>query len=226
MQIAVPRMDPNGYLDGATFKDFVETNPNDSKLPLVVERCVDIIETYGLQEPSLYRLCSSEAARDEAFRISLSQTKSEQDIEEIVARISVHAFTGVLKDFFRKLPEPFFTNKLSTSLTEVASMENAAQLGEFMKKFTDCLPEETVPTYKLLLEHFRHVCSHSSENEMTVENLARIFGPLLLMPSINALDLNTSATTETYADDYKSQARVIAILIKNEPDVLPTIYKV
>ena len=226
MQIAVPRMDPNGYLDGATFKDFVETNPNNSKLPLVVERCVDIIETYGLQEPNLYHLCSSEAARDEAFRISLSHTKSEQDIEKIVSKISVHAFTGVLKDFFRKLPEPFFTNKLSTSLTEVASMENAAQLGEFMKKFTDCLPEETFPTYELVLEHFRHVCSHSSENGMTVENLARIFGPLLLTPSINAQNLNTSATAETYADDYKSQARVIAILTNSEPDDLPTIYKV
>ena len=227
MQIAVPRMDPNGYLDGATFKDFVETNPNNSKLPLVVETCINIIEKYGLQEPNLYHLCSSEAARDEAFKVSLSQTKSEQDIEEIVARISVHAFTGVLKDFFCKLPEPFFTSRLSTSLTEVASMENAPQLGEnFMKKFTDCLPEETIPTYELLLEHFRHVCSHSSENGMTVENLARTFGPLLLTPSINSQDLNTSATTETYADDYKSQARVIAILINSEADELPSIYKV
>ena len=228
MQIAVPRMDPNGYLDGATFKDFVETNPSNSKLPLVVERCVNIIEKYGLQEPNLYHLCSSEADREEAFKISLSHTKSEQDIDEVLSRISVHAFTGVFKDFFRKLPEPFFTSRLSTSLTEVASMENSAQLGEnVMKKFIDCLPEETVPTYELLLEHFRHVCSHSSENGMTVEKLARIFGPLLLTPSINSQDqLNTSITSETYADDYKSQARVIAILINSEADDLPTIYKV
>ena len=226
MQIAIPRMDPNSYLDGATFKDFVETNPSNSKLPLVVERCVNIIEMYGLQEPNLYHLCSSEAAKNEAFRISLSQTKSERDIEEIVSRISVHAFTGVLKDFFRQLPEPFFTNKLSTSLTEVASMENALQLGDFVKNFTDCLPEEVIPTYDLLLEHFKHVSSHSSENGLTVENLAQIFGPLLLTPAIIAQDLNTSSTAEAYADDYKSQARVITILINSESDDLPSIYKV
>ena len=227
MQIAVPRMDRNGYLDGATFKDFVETNPSNSNLPLVIERCINIIEKYGLQERNLYHLCSSEAARDEAFKVSLSQTKSEQDIEEIVSRTSVHAFTGVLKDFFRKLPEPFFTSKLSTSLTEVASMENAAQLGDsVMKKFIDCLPEETLPTYELLMEHFRNVCNHSSENGMTVEDLSRIFGPLLLTPSINSRDLNTSATAETYADDYKSQARVIEILINSEASELPVIYKV
>jgi hypothetical protein len=227
MQIAVPRMDRNGYLDGATFKDFVETNPSDSKLPLVVERCVSVIEKYGLQERNLYHLCSSEAARDEGFKISLSQTKSEQDIEEIVSRISVHAFTGVLKDFFRKLPEPFFTSRLSASLTEVANMKNATQLGDsVMKTIIDCLPEETLPTYELLLEHFRHVCNHSSENGMTIENLSRIFGPLLLTPSINSRDLNTSATAETYADDYKSQARVIEILINSKADELPPIYKV
>lgn len=227
MQIAVPRMDRNGYLDGATFKDFMETNPSNSKLPLVVERCVHVIEKYGLQERNLYHLCSSEAARDEAFKISLSQTKSEQDIKEIISRISVHAFTGVLKDFFRKLPEPFFMSRISTSLTEVASMENAAQLGDsVMKKFIDCLPEETLPTYELLMEHFRNVCNHSSENGMTVEDLSRIFGPLLLTPSINSRDLNTSATAETYADDYKSQARVIEILINSEAGDLPNIYKV
>ena len=227
MQIAVPRMDRNGYLDGATFKDFVETNPSNSNLPLVVERCINIIEKYGLQERNLYHLCSSETARDEAFKVSLSQTKSEQDIEEIVSRTSVHAFTGVLKDFFRKLPEPFFTSRLSTSLTEVASMENAAQLGDgVMKKFIDCLPEETLPTYELLMEHFRNVINHSSENGMTIEGLSRIFGPLLLTPSINSRDLNTSSTAETYADDYKSQARVIEILINSEASELPVIYKV
>ena len=109
----------------------------------------------------------------------------------------------------------------------MASMENAAQLGDsVMKKFIDCLPEETLPTYEFLMEHFRNVCNHSSENGMTVEDLSRIFGPLLLTPSINSRDLNTSATAETYADDYKSQARVIEILINSEAGDLPNIYKV
>ena len=229
MTIAVPRMDPATYNDdNATFKDFVESNPSNSELPLVVERCTNIIEKYGLQEPYLYHLCSSDADKNEAFTLSLSQTKSDAAIQEIVSRISVHAFTGVFKDFFRNLPEPFFTNKLCTSLTEVASMENALQIGDFLKKFTDCLPEEATPTYTRLLRHFNLVCSHSDENGMNVENLALIFGPLLLTPAF-AQDLNTSATTctENFADDYKSQARVIAILMHNsEPDDIPTIYKV
>lgn len=227
MTIAIPRMDPTGYNDdNATFKDFVETNPSNSKLPIVIESCIGVVEKYGLQEPNLYHLCSSDAARDEAFTASLSQTKSDTDIEEIVSSISVHAFTGVLKDFFRKLPEPFFTNKICTSLTEVASMENARQIGDFLKTFTDCLPEEVVPTYNRLLNHFNLVCSHSSENGMTVESLAKLFGPLLLTPAL-AQDLNTSATTDNYADDYKSQAKVIEILMHNSaPDDFPAIYKV
>ena len=226
MSIATPRMNPAGdHHNHATFKEFVDSNPNNSHLPLVVERCVRIVEKYGLQESNLYNLCCSEAAKDEAFSASISQTKSEKDIKDIITRNSVHAFTGVLKDFFRKLPEPFFTNKLCTSLTEVASMDNAQQVGDFLQNFIDCLPEEAIPTLELLLNHFKNVCSYSSENGMTVDKLTRVFGPLLLTPAL-ALDLNTSATTETYADDYQSQARVITILMNSEPDMFPTIYKV
>ena len=227
MIIAVPRMDPNWYSDDiATLRDYVELNPSGSPLPLVVERCIRIIAQYGLQEPHLYHLCSSDAAKGEAFGVSSGQARSEREIKEILSRVSVHAFTGVLKDFFRKLPQPFFTNKLSTSLTEAASMENASQVGDFLMQFTRCLPEHTIPTYDLLMEHLRQVCDHGSENGMTVESLSRVFGPLLLTPSLFH-DLNTSETTENFANDYKSQSRVITILMHcDRSDELPPTYKV
>ena len=227
MAIAIPRMDPAGYTDdSATFKDYIESNPSSTKLPLVIERCVSVIERYGLHEPYLYHLCSSDAAKNEALVVSLSQMRTETDIEEIVSRISVHAFTGVLKDFFRKLPEPLFMNKLSTSLTEVARMEKMLKIRDFLKEFTNYLPEYVIPTHNLLLDHFRCVCSYSNENGMTVENLSRVFGPLLLTPALTQ-DSNTSPTTENFADDYRSQSRVITILMQvNDTDELPTTYKV
>lgn len=226
MAIAIPRMDPAGFTDdSATFKYYIESNPSNTKLPLVVERCISVIETYGLHEPYLYHLCSSDAAKNEALVVNLSQMRIETEIKEIVSRISVHAFTGVLKDFFRKLPEPLFTNKLSTDLIEVARMEKTLKIRDFLKEFTDFLPEYVLPTHKLLLDHFRRVCSYSNENGMTVENLSRVFGPLLLTPAPTQ-DLNISANTGKFADDYRSHARVIAILMQvSDTDELPCIYK-
>ena len=206
MRVAVLRMSPHSPSSSATsFKDFIDSNPSCSGLPLVVERSIQIIEEYGLETSGLYSMCASEDAKAEAFNATLSQTKNQAEIKEIVSRVSVHAFTGVLKDFFRTLPEPFFTNDTCLTLTEAATMENAQSV---MGKFVECLPEQVLITLRFLLTHFKDVLKHSSANGVTVDSLANMFGPLLLTPT-----LDPSAKADPLAEDFEAQANTLKIIL-------------
>lgn len=206
MRVAVLRMSPHSPSSSATsFKEFIDSNPSCSGLPLVVERSIQIIKEYGLETSGLYSMCASEDAKTEAFNATLSQTKNQAEIKELVSRVSVHAFTGVLKDFFRTLPEPFFTNDTCLTLTEAATMENAQSV---MGKFVECLPEEVLATLRFLLTHFKDVLKHSSANGVTVDSLANMFGPLLLTPT-----LDPSAKADSLAEDFEAQANVLKIIL-------------
>ena len=206
MKVAVSRMSPHGISPSATsFKEFIDSNPSQSGLPLVVQGSVQIIEQYGLEISGLYSMCASEDAKEEAFNATLSQMKNQAEIKEIVSRVSVHAFTGVLKDFFRTLPEPFFTNDTCLTLTEAATMENAQSV---MEKFVECLPEEVLATLHFLLTHFKTVFKHSSANGVTVDSLAKMFGPLLLTPT-----LDPTAKADPLAEDFEAQANVLKIIL-------------
>ena len=226
MSVFIKRMSSEAnHYSCATFQDYVFSSPNSSEYPVVVEQCVRIIEEHGLREPGLYQCCVSESSKNEALQVGLSQTKKPAEIQASVSQLSIHAFTGVLKDFFRNLPEPLLTNDISLSATEAASMENAAMVGaDVMQGFINCLPEEVLSTLQLLILHFQRVCQHDRENGLSVQKLSQIFGPLLLAPACN-VDRNTSVSSAEYAEDYDSQAKAIAILmslqkIENPPYII------
>ena len=207
MSLSIPRMDPTSdhHLSAATLSDLARSNPSTSGLPLAVERCVRIIEQHGLETPGLYQLCASEEDKERAFDASISQTKSPEDMRVIVSQISVHAFVGILKDFFRNLPESFFTDSVCSGSTMAASVKDTG--ASMVQSFVECLPEEVLTTLNFLLAHFREVCKHSDTNGLTSDKLAEMFGPLLLIPAVD------EAHPDPYTQDYDAQANVINILM-------------
>ena len=207
MSLSIPRMDSmsDHSLSAATLSDLARSNPSTSGLPLAVERCVHVIEQHGLETPGLYQLCAPEEDKERAFDASISQTKSPEDMRVIVSQISVHAFTGILKDFFRNLPKSFFTDSICLGLTAATSAKDTGD--SMLQNFVECLPEEVLTTLNFLLAHFREVCKHSVTNEMTSDRLAEMFGPLLLTPAAD------EAHPDQYTQDYDAQANVIRLLM-------------
>ena len=214
MSVAVKRMsnEDSGDFSVATFQDYAKFNPRGTDMPLVVEGCVGIINEHGLQTPGIYRMCASESAKMEAFGASISQTKSKQDLAGIVEAVSTHAFSGVIKDFFRTLPDPFFPRDFCSNLVQVAEMEDQNKAGAIMRSHVDCFPDEVTTTLIFLLKHFRSVCSHSKVNGMTVEEISKIFGPLMLTPSSQSSS-GTDLDMPSYTEDYTAQAKVISTLM-------------
>lgn len=175
----------------ATLKELVASNPSATGLPPVVERAIQIIQEYGIETAGLYQISASEKAKSLAFSACLSHTLHPSQLRSLVSEVTVHAFTGVLKDFFFNLPESLFTSEFTAGLQDTVqlSKEGAQQAeSDLLSSFIDCLPEEANKTTCALLAHFRTVCQHGHMNRMTIEKIALLFAPLLFTPTYSHRD--------------------------------------
>ena len=200
-------------MSAATLKELVESNPNTSGLPLVVERTIHVIQEYGIETVGLYQITASEDAKSEAFTACLSQTLHPSQLRSLVSRLTVHAFTGVLKDVFLKLPKPLFDAEFS------ASLQDAIQLSEGrsgqddtipLSSFIECLPEEANTTTCAILAHFKMVCQHGPMNKTTIDKISRIFAPLLFTPAYSEGDDMTQSSS---SGNFSTHANVLKALI-------------
>lgn len=210
MNSVVRRMVGEGY-SNPSFSDLVGLNPSNSGCPLVLEQCMEVIERYGLKTPHLYERCTPMPHKHRALAACVENLKS-PGLKSVLVRCSVHAYTGLVIDFFRDLPEPFFSNDTSSNLTQSASVDGTLAV---LEGFLLCLPDEVVTTLNLLLRHFRRIIEHSEWNGVTAKSIARLFGPLLLMPSLSP-DLSISTTTLEYAEEYDAQATVVELLLSRK----------
>lgn len=170
----------------ATLKELVASNSSATGLPPVVERAIQIIQEYGIETAGLYQITASEKAKSLALGACLSQTLHPSELRSLVSEVTVHAFTGVLKDFFFNLPEPLFTSEFTAGLQDTVQLsKGGAQQAESvsLSSFIECLPEEANKTTCALLAHFKTVCKHGPMNKMTIEKIALLFAPLLFTPT-------------------------------------------
>lgn len=120
---------------------------------------------------------------------------------------------GLLKQFFRELPEPVFPADLHEALFK------AQQLGtEEKNKATlllSCLmPDHTIDILRYFFNFLRNVSLRSSENKMDSSNLAVIFAPNLLQTSEGHEKM--SANTEK---KLRLQAAVVQTFIDYASDI-------
>ncbi|NWX47022.1 RHGBA protein, partial [Steatornis caripensis] len=118
---------------------------------------------------------------------------------------------GLLKQFFRELPEPIVPPHLQEGLFK------AQQLGSEKKTATvllSCLmADRTIEALRYFLNFLRTVSLRSNENRMDSSNLAVIFAPNLLHLNGNE---KMSASTEKVI---RLQAAVVQTLIDHAPEI-------
>ncbi|NXN28705.1 RHGBA protein, partial [Nycticryphes semicollaris] len=118
---------------------------------------------------------------------------------------------GLLKQFFRELPEPILPLHLQEGLFK------AQQLGNEKKTATvllSCLmADKTIEVLRYFFNFLRTVSLRSDENRMDSSNLAVIFAPNLLHSSENE---KMSASTET---KIRLQAAVVQTLIDHAAEI-------
>ncbi|XP_028362843.1 rho GTPase-activating protein 11A isoform X2 [Phyllostomus discolor] len=89
---------------------------------------------------------------------------------------------GLLKQFFRKLPEPIFPADLHEALLKAQEL-GTEQKNEATLLLSCLMPDHTADTVRYFFNFLRNVSLRSSENKMNSSNLAVIFAPNLFQTS-------------------------------------------
>jgi len=152
---------------GLSLQEAVKYN-NDKTLdiPEIVQKLLEKIEAAGIDVEGL-------------FRVSGNQTQIEQLRHYInnnnvdLSKVDIHVASGLLKRYFRELPEPIF-DKFTEQLNQ-ATEPNI----EDLKKIILQLPRVNRVVLERLMILLVHVVAHSDMNKMNIQSLAIVFSATL-----------------------------------------------
>ncbi|KAI1713446.1 rhoGAP domain-containing protein [Ditylenchus destructor] len=176
--------------DGKRLEDNRLTN---DEVPVIVEKCIGLVETYGLDQPGIYRKNGSASVarnllqqfKDDPFHVRMESTSDEH----------INAVADVLRSFFRNLESPLVPLELHDRLYEISEiMDLDTKLLRYQEVIAEA-PRVYYSTMKKLLAHLFQVTLHSEKNRASTDNISKVFGPTIF--SVNKMDEEVSI--ETYA---------------------------
>ncbi|XP_033839909.2 breakpoint cluster region protein [Periophthalmus magnuspinnatus] len=150
-------------------------------VPHVVRCCIEEVERRGMDEVGIYRISGTTSD------ISTLKTAFDSNLCEAVTRLrgaEVNAVCGVLKLYFRELPEPLIPAELFQSLAQALDLTDIDARSSSLLSVMESCPETNRNTLLFLLHHLRRVSERQDINKMTLLNLATVFGPSLLRPPV------------------------------------------
>ncbi|KAH7037402.1 uncharacterized protein B0I36DRAFT_345525 [Microdochium trichocladiopsis] len=161
-------------------------------VPMIVHQCIQAVDLYGLNLEGIYRLSGSSAHVNKLK--NLFDTDSESSILDFRNPENffhdVNSVAGLLKQFFRDLPDPLLTAEHYQNLIEAAKHEDDVLRRDSLHAIINDLPDPNYATLRALTLHLHRVTEASSINRMNSQNLAIVFGPTLLgtAPGSNIAD--------------------------------------
>ncbi|GFT15370.1 rho GTPase-activating protein 21 [Nephila pilipes] len=171
---------------GASFGVKLENAPpgvTNEHIPLIVEICVQIVETRGLDTVGIYRVPGNNAS------VSVLTDLVNQGIDDDLIKDTrwndVNIVSSLLKAFFRKLPEPLLTSYLYPKFIQASETEDPVKRLKAIKHVLYHLPVHNFATLRYLMYHLKKVVEHSTTNKMEARNLAIVFGPTLVRTTDN-----------------------------------------
>ncbi|KAM4728811.1 rho GTPase-activating protein 12-like isoform 3-T3 [Anableps anableps] len=157
-----------------------------STVPNFVKMCIDHVENNGLYIDGLYRV-SGNLAVIQKLRFAVNH---DEKLNLIDAKWEdIHVTTGALKMFFRELPEPLFTYALFNDFVSAIKIPDYKLRVQAIKELVRQLPRPNHDTMQALFKHLRKVIDHGEENRMTTQSVAIVFGPTLLRPETETLNM-------------------------------------
>ncbi|KAF2718131.1 RhoGAP-domain-containing protein [Polychaeton citri CBS 116435] len=177
-------------------------------VPMVVYQCTQGIELFGLDTEGLYRL-SGTASHVNILRERFNHSGGQAP--DLDFRIpgnffhDVNAVATLLKQFFRELPEPLFTNSGYQSFIDAARIDHDIARRDALHQTINDLPDPNYATLRAIVLHLARVMEHENRNRMTSNNLAVCFAPTLMGASSSGPQMADAAL----------QARVLDTILLN-----------
>uniref|UniRef100_A0A8C6ZM34 Rho GTPase activating protein 23 n=1 Tax=Nothoprocta perdicaria TaxID=30464 RepID=A0A8C6ZM34_NOTPE len=155
--------------------------PDNKNVPLIVEACCKVVEDRGLEYMGIYRVPGNNAVVS-SLQEQLNKGATEINLQDERWQ-DLNVISSLLKSFFRKLPEPLFTDDKYNDFIEANRIEDASERMRTLRKLIRDLPRHYYETLKFLVGHLKTIADHSEKNKMEPRNLALVFGPTLVRTS-------------------------------------------
>lgn len=180
-------------------------------VPLVVKRCIDIVETYGIDIEGIYRTSGNKTSVQHLKSLIDSNFANYllvgNTIEpENVMDADIYCTASLLKTYFASLPEPLLTQEHYQLFIDTVKLPDESFIAKKLHHLVYNLPDGAYFTLRALIFHLNKVASHQQQNRMTPKSLAIIWGPALLND-------NSSSPQDL---SYKSKVVEELMLIANE----------
>ncbi|KAF5890526.1 rho GTPase-activating protein 21-like isoform X3 [Clarias magur] len=170
---------------GVTFGVRLDNCPpahNNRFVPLIVDVCCKLVEERGLEYTGIYRVPGNNAAISSMQEELDTRGVADLDLDDDKWR-DLNVISSLLKSFFRKLPDPLFTNEKYSDFIDANRTEDGVERLKVLKRLIHELPEHHYETLKFLSAHLKTVSENCEKNKMEPRNLAIVFGPTLVRTS-------------------------------------------
>eukprot|EP01118_Nematostelium_gracile_P012690 TRINITY_DN4673_c0_g1_i3.p1 TRINITY_DN4673_c0_g1~~TRINITY_DN4673_c0_g1_i3.p1 ORF type:complete len:222 (-),score=58.00 TRINITY_DN4673_c0_g1_i3:66-731(-) len=145
-------------------------------VPDVVSKCILYLHEKGLKEEGIFRISgSAQTIKEYKHAFDRGENPTLNSI------MDQHVVAGLLKQYFRDLPDPLFTHALLHELSSIEKMSIEDMLPR-IQPILDQLPKTNYDILKWLIGLLVEVNKHEGVNKMSVTNLAIVFAPTLGCP--------------------------------------------
>lgn len=171
-----------------------------------VKRCIEVLESRGLEEQGIYRVVGVTSKVSKLLAMGLDRRKNDRLLLDDPQEWETKTITSALKTYLRNLPEPLMSYRHHNDFINAVKRESRQNRIHEVHKLLYKIPKTNFDVLKILVKHLTNVVSKSDKNLMNVSNLGVCFGPTLLRPE-----------EETVASimDLKFYNIVVEILIEN-----------
>ncbi|KYO46035.1 hypothetical protein Y1Q_0021618 [Alligator mississippiensis] len=143
-------------------------------LPQSIQQAMRYLRNHCLDQVGLFRKSGVKS------RIQVLRQMNENSIDGInYEGQSAYDVADMLKQYFRDLPEPLMTNKLSETFLQIYQYVPKDQRLQAIKAAIMLLPDENREVLQILLYFLSDVTAAVKENQMTPTNLAVCLAPSL-----------------------------------------------
>lgn len=171
---------------------------------MVVYQCIQAVDLFGLEVEGIYRL-SGTASHITKLKAMFDNDASRLDFRNPESFFhDVNSVAGLLKQFFRELPDPLLTAEHYNDFIQAAKNEDDIVRRDSLHAIINALPDPNYATLRALTLHLNRVQENSFANRMNASNLAIVFGPTLM-----------GANTGPNIQDAGWQVRVIDTILNN-----------
>ncbi|RDW86160.1 putative Rho GTPase activator (Rgd1) [Aspergillus mulundensis] len=173
-------------------------------VPMIVYQCCQAVELFGLDLEGIYRLSGS-ANHITQLKALFDNDSSQVDFTNPESfNHDVNSVAGLLKQFFRDLPDPLLTAQAYSSFVDAARIDDDIQRRDSLHAIINGLPDAHYATLRALILHLNKVQEHYTHNRMNAGNIAICFGPTLM-----------GASSGGNIADAGWQVRVIETILEN-----------